>query len=72
MARQNKYQYVKVLQGMFEGKWADIIFCDARYNEHTREEHEQFRADYRSYRENDPRPYRVIQRRVPANELIHA
>ncbi len=28
MARQNKYQYLRILQGLFEGEWADIIACD--------------------------------------------
>lgn len=28
MAKQNKYQYLRILQGLFEGEWADIIACD--------------------------------------------
>lgn len=49
-----------VLQGIFDGKqWDDITFYDVGKDE------ARLRDDKKSYIENDPRPYRVIKRRIP-------
>ncbi len=69
MAKQNKYQYLRILQGLFEGEWADIIACDKHASP---QEKRAFVEDVRSYRMNDPRPYRIISRRMPINEQFHA
>lgn len=67
--KKNKYQYLVILQGQFDGQWADIIARDERC---TREERKQWLDDLKTYRENDPRPYRTIHRRMPADQLFHA
>lgn len=69
MARQNKYRYLRILQGLFDGEWADIIASD---NHDSPKEKREFVEDIQSYRINDPRPYRVISRRIPINEQFHA
>ena len=53
--KQNKYEYLKVLQGMFNGKWEDLTYYEESDN--------SIREDYKAYKENDPRPYRIIHRR---------
>lgn len=67
--KKNKYQYLVVLQGQFDGQWEDII---ARDEHCSPEEYRQWREDLKSYRENDPRPYRTVHRRMPADEHFHA
>ncbi len=69
MPRQNKYQYLRVLQGWYDGGWSDLM---AREERCGREEANAFRENVKLYRLNDPRPYRVISRRVPINETFHA
>lgn len=69
MARKNKYQYLRVLQGLYDGQWGDLIARDERC---SKEERDAFNADVRAYRLNDPRPYRVISRRQLINEPFHA
>lgn len=68
MKRQNKYRYLKVLQGFFEDTWCDLIACETN----DRKEVADFKESVRLYRENDPRPYRVIHRRILATEKFHA
>ena len=69
MKKQNKYQYLRVLQGLYDGEWCDLIARDERG---TWEESQAFRNNVKAYNLNDPRPYRVISRRVPINETLHA
>lgn len=54
-----KYKEVKVLQGYF-GKWEDLEEADADNAEEVRE----LKDDLKSYKENDPRPYRIVTRKV--------
>lgn len=68
MKKQNKYRYLKVLQGCFEGAWVDLTACDTN----DRKEVADFNNNVRLYRENDPRPYRVIRRRILSSEKWHA
>lgn len=54
-----------VLQGIFDGKhWDDITFYDVG------KDGALLRDDKKRYIENDPRPYRVIKRRVPNPKWI--
>lgn len=69
MARQNKYRYLRILQGYFDGEWGDLIASDKN---DSPQEKRAFAEDIKSYRINDPRPYRVIHRRIPINEQFHA
>ena len=63
--RQRKYTYEKVLQGYYCGQWGDLISvdCDSYFIPLDKKEGQEFRSDIKAYRENDPRPYRVIKRR---------
>ncbi len=65
--KKNKYQYLKVLQGDFGYGWDDIIAADSNNPDEIR----LFRDNIRIYRREDPRPYRVISRRIPADEVFH-
>ena len=69
MARQNKYQYLRVLQGWYDGEWSDLM---AREERCSRAEAQAFNENVKLYRLNDPRPYRIISRRVPVAETFHA
>lgn len=69
MVKQNKYRYLRILQGRFEGKWVDIIASDKR---DSPQEKEAFADDARSCWINNPRPYRIISRRIPINKQFHA
>lgn len=64
--RQRKYVYEKVLQGYYCGEWGDLISveCDSNFIPLDKKEGVEFRNDVKAYRENDPRPYRVIKRRT--------
>lgn len=68
MKKNNKYRYIKVIQGCVEGQWCDYTF----YDKNDRDEMKQLRDDLKSYRENDPYPIRVILRRVSPKEVLHA
>lgn len=60
-----KYDYLRVLQGYYSGTgWEDLVSADAN----DREQRRELTADLKAYRENDPRPYRVINRRTPRKE----
>ncbi len=63
MARERKYQYLKVIQGCVENQWYDYT----AYDKNDRGEMKLFRDDLKVYRENEPYPIRVITRRIPAN-----
>lgn len=65
--KKNKYQYLKVLQGDFGYGWDDIIAADSRNPDEVR----AFREDVRTYFREDPRPYRVVSRRIPSYEVFH-
>ena len=58
--KQNKYIYLKVLQGYYY-EWGDLV----EYTQTDPEDIKELRSDLKAYRENDPRPYRVITRRQP-------
>ena len=66
--KKNKYQYLKVLQGCYEGKWGDLTF----YDKNDPSEMKQLRADYKAYLEHENVPLRIINRREPIDKLIHA
>lgn len=68
MKRKNKYQYLRILQGLYEGEWADLIARDERC---SAEERKAFADDVKAYRVNDPRPYRIIHRRTPIDEIFY-
>ena len=67
--KQNKFRYLKVIQQYVK----DYGWCDyTAYNKNDPEQMESLRQDLRDYRINEPAPYRVISRRIPANEQFHA
>ena len=59
--RVTKYKYLKVLQGCYDGSnWDDLVAADER----DLQECQEFRADVKAYRENEPgTPHRVVHRR---------
>ena len=59
--KQNKYIYLKVLQGQYDGcTWDDLAEADLS----NVEELKKFKNDVKAYRENESYPHRVIRRRV--------
>lgn len=59
MKKQNKYKYIKVLQGLYYGEWCDL--CE--YDQDTPSA--EIKADYKAYQENETgNAHRVINRRV--------
>lgn len=64
--KQTKYEYLKIIQGCYDGRtWDDCCAYDARDPQSLKE----CRADYKLYRENEPPvPHRLVERRVPRSE----
>ena len=58
--RKNKYRYYRVLQGKYDGIWSDLV----SYNMADKDYFKELRSDLHSYMQEDPRQYRVIDRRV--------
>ena len=56
-AKQNKYSYVKVLQGNFGYGWEDVC-------EYDKQDFSIVRNDLKEYRLSNTGAYRVIDRRV--------
>ena len=54
MKKQNKYNYINVLQGQYGQGWEDLC-ADESYKE--------IRQNLKEYRENEGGSYRIIQRR---------
>lgn len=63
--RKRKFNYYRVLQGLYCGFWSDLIFLetDSNFIALSEKEQKEFRSDIKAYKDNDPRPYRVIKRR---------
>ena len=59
--KQNKYIYLKVLQGQYDGCTLDDL---AEADLSNVEELKKFKNDVKAYRENESYPHRVIRRRV--------
>ena len=57
MSKQNKYSYVKVIQGNFGYGWEDVC-------EHNKQEFPTVKNDLKEYRLSNTGVYRVIDRRV--------
>ena len=55
--KQNKYSYVKVIQGNFGYGWEDVC-------EYNKQEFPTVKNDLKEYRLSDTGVYRVIDRRV--------
>lgn len=53
--RENKYEYLFVVQGNYGYGWEDLI---------ASEDEQEANNDLKAYRENDPAPTRLINRRV--------
>lgn len=66
--KQNKYKYLRIIQAYVCGQWCDYT----AYDKNDREEMKELRDDLKAYRANEPYAFRVISRRMPANELFHA
>lgn len=66
--KQNKYQYLKILQGQYDGIWSDIL----AFGEKKHVKPKEMREVLNNYMENDPRPYRIVNRRIPAGVQFHA
>lgn len=66
--KKSKYKYLRVMQQLVDGQWSDIIAIEKN---DTPEEKRQFSADVKAYRKNEPYPIRIIERRMPADELFH-
>ena len=56
-AKQNKYSYVKVIQGNFGHGWEDVC-------EYDKQEFTTVRKDLKEYRLSNTGVYRVIDRRI--------
>jgi len=54
--RQNKFTYLYVIQGNYGFGWEDLT---------QSENYKEARADLKDYRNNEPGPHRMIQRREP-------
>ena len=52
--KTNKYIYLNVLQGNYGFGFEDLT---------ASESYSEVKRDLKDYRENDPRPYRIINRR---------
>lgn len=52
--RKNKYTYLYVLQGYYNG-WEDLT---------ASENYKEIKTDLKAYRENERGLYRIIQRRI--------
>lgn len=52
--KTNKYIYLNVLQGNYGFGFEDLT---------ASESYSEVKRDLKDYRENDPRPYRIIKRR---------
>ena len=57
MSKQNKYSYVKVIQGNFGYGWEDVC-------EYDKQEFSAVKRDLKEYRLSNTGAYRVIDRRV--------
>lgn len=57
MPRPNKYDYLVVVQGHYNG-WEDLTQAD-----NTVEGRRAMKADLKAYRDNAPGKYRIIKRR---------
>ena len=55
--KQNKYSYVKVIQGNFGYGWEDV-------SEYDKQEFATVKNDLKEYRLSNTGPYRVIDRRI--------
>ena len=66
--KERKYTYEKVLQGYFSSCYGfeDLVSVEtgSTYTALDAQEGKEFRENIKAYRENDPRPYRVIKRRT--------
>ncbi len=56
-AKQNKYSYVKVIQGNYGYGWEDVC-------EYNKQEFSTVKNDLKEYRLSNTGAYRVIDRRV--------
>ncbi len=56
-AKQNKYSYVKVIQGNFGCGWEDVC-------EYNKQEFATVKNDLKEYRLSNTGAYRVINRRI--------
>ena len=56
-AKQNKYSYIKVIQGNFGNGWEDV-------SEYDKQEFATVKNDLKEYRLSNTGGYRVINRRV--------
>jgi len=65
MDRVNKYEYLLVLQGYFAPSgWEDLTAVEKKGSGFDRDANREIKADLKAYRENDPRAYRVINRKT--------
>lgn len=68
--KQNKYTYLIVLQGCYDGKWCDLTverkdgphYIDSKTKKRNTP-YSRIRADLRAYRENEGGQYRIVHRR---------
>jgi hypothetical protein len=58
--RPNKFTYLLVLQGKYNGRWEDLCAADSA---HVRARHE-IHADLRAYEANEGGEYRIVKRRT--------
>lgn len=58
--KPNKYTYYRVIQGHYGHGWDDL----AKYNSSNQTERKDCKRDYKSYRENESIPLRIVSRRV--------
>jgi hypothetical protein len=56
MKKQNKFEYVKVIQGFFGQGWEDV-------SEYTKDDFKNIKPDLKEYRISSNHTYRLINRR---------
>jgi hypothetical protein len=65
MDRVNKYEYLIVLQGYFRpGGWEDLFTVEKKGSGFDLDANREIKARLKEYRENDPRAYRLINRKT--------
>lgn len=59
MKKQNKFNYLYVLQGYYAGAWYDLTATDKKAPNAWRD----IKNDLKAYRENERGAFRIIERR---------
>jgi hypothetical protein len=71
MTKKTKYVYERVFQLFCCNEWSDVLYCDCNSEGFIsdRKARNEFNADKKAHRENQPAPYRTITRRTLRSEV---